>query len=48
MVFIFNDNEFNSTKSMEGYVMDKTELFMIITFCTILYGTLFIVEKGLA
>jgi len=28
-------------------LMDKTELFMIITFCTIIFGTLLIVEKGL-
>jgi hypothetical protein len=28
-------------------LMDKTELFMVITFCTIIFGTLLIIEKGL-
>jgi hypothetical protein len=32
VVFIFNNNEFNSIKSMEGYVMKKPEI-------TILWGT---------
>ena len=27
--------------------MDKTELFMVITFCTIIFGTLLLVEKGI-
>ena len=30
MVFIFNDNEFNSTKSMEGYVMDMILGFILM------------------
>jgi len=30
VVFIFNDNEFNSTKSMEGYVMDMILGFILM------------------
>ena len=30
MVFIINDNEFNSTKSMEGYVMDMILGFILM------------------
>jgi len=40
---------FNQVYYYEGRIniMDKTELFMIITFCTIIFGTLLIIEKGL-
>ena len=38
MVFIFNNNEFNSIKSMEGYVMIDYNLVLYIGLVLMVFG----------
>ena len=48
MVFIFNNNEFNSIKSMEGHVMGRTIatlLMVLIGFVVAMLGLIYAIHS---
>ena len=48
MVFIFNNNEFNSIKSMEGHVMGRiiaTLLMVLIGFAVAMLGLIYAIHS---
>ena len=46
MVFIFNNNEFNSIKSMEGYVMIGRLLMVLVGFIVVMLGVITFIHSS--